>query len=228
MNTKEFHIHVDAKNINMDFKRKLINQHGFDYKNFIQRQDNYNSYAPEVHLTYKSNDANMSRRVYGDIQNHLEQYPSSMIGYVEYEYIPHKTLINYKDFNTDIALPFQLTFSELEAGRFRKDEIHITLDQGNSDPRLLKSLRSLGLFSALSQKDYGIAEIFTVQGSYSNIQDILPMLTTYLNQAGGAAECVIKEEIVMRYWVSSLDYKLPPVIRNIQKPSNFQLATCIG
>jgi hypothetical protein len=225
MKTQEFHIHIDAKNINTQFEKVLIEQYSFECKNFIQRQDLNLSYAPETHLTYKTNDSNRSSQIFRDIRNYLEQNPDSMIGYVEYECIPEKIPIEYQTFNPDVPIPFQLELGDLAIGAFREDEIHITIDRDNSDRRLRESLRQIGFFSASRQKDYGIAEIFTTQGSYQDIQKVLPMIVSYLNQAGGAATCVVKEERIIHSWVSSPDYKLPPVIKAIQTSLIPQLAT---
>jgi hypothetical protein len=221
----ESHIHIDAKNIEYQLEKLLIQKYGFDHKNFIQRQDLNPSYAPETHLTYKTTNANQANQIFKDIHTYLEQNPNSMTGYVEYEYIPEQISIEYRTFNPDVPLPFQLELGDLAIGAFREDEIHITIDRDNSDPRLLESLRQIGFFSALRQKDYGIAEIFTTQGSYQDIQKVLPMIVSYLNQAGGAAACIVKEERIIHSWVSSLDYKLPPVIKSIQTYSIPQLAT---
>jgi hypothetical protein len=221
----ESHIHIDAKNIKPQSEKLLIEKYGFVHKNFIQRQDLNPSYAPETHLTYKTTNPNQASQIFKDIHTYLEQNPDSMTGYVEHEYIPDKISIEYKTFNPDVPLPFQLELGKLPVGTFREDEIHITLDRDNSDRRLLESLRQIGFFSALRQKDYGIAEIFTTQGSYQDIQKVLPMIVSYLNQAGGAAACIVKEERIIHSWVSSLDYKLPPVIKAIQTSSIPQLAT---
>jgi hypothetical protein len=225
MNDQEFHIHIDAKNIKSQFEKILIDNHKFGYKNFIKRQDLNPSYAPETHLTHKTQDPNRASQIFKDIHTYLEQNPDSMTGYVEHEYIPETISIKYRTFNPDVPLPFQLELGDLAIGAFRENEIHITLDRDNSDPRLLESLRQMGFFSALRQKDYGIAEIFTTQGSYQDIQKVLPMIVSYLNQAGGAGACVVKEERIIHSWVSSPDYKLPPVIKAIQTSSIPQLAT---
>jgi hypothetical protein len=221
----ESHIHIDAKNIKPQSEKLLIEKYGFVHKNFIQRQDLNPSYAPETHLTYKTTNPNQASQIFKDIHTYLEQNPDSMTGYVEHEYIPEQISIEYRTFNPDVPLPFQLELGNLAIGAFREDEIHITLDRDNSDPRLLESLRQIGFFSALRQKDYGIAEIFTTQGSYQDIQKVLPMIVSYLNQAGGATACVVKEERIIHSWVSSPDYKLPPVIKAIQTSSIPQLAT---
>jgi hypothetical protein len=213
---QEFHIHIDAKNINTQFEEILIEQYSFEHKNFIQRQDFNLSHVPETHLTYRTTESDRSSQIFRDIHNYLEQSSDAMVGYVEYEFIPEKIPIKYQIFNPDVTTPFQLELGNLPVGTFREDEIHITLDRDNSDPRLLESLRRIGFFSALRQKDYGIAEIFTTQGSYLNIQQVLPLITNYLNEVGGAVNCVIKEERIVRSWMSSPDLKLPPVISTIQ------------
>jgi hypothetical protein len=225
MNSQESHIHIDAKSINYQFEEILVKKCGFDYKNFFRRRDHNPSYAPETHLTYKTKDPSQASQIFKDIHNYLKQNPDAMTGYVEHEYIPERISIEYRTFNPDVPLPFQLELGNLAIGAFREDEIHITLDRDNSDRRLRESLIQIGFFPASRQKDYGIAEIFTTQGSYQDIQKVLPMIVSYLNQAGGAATCVVKEERIIHSWVSSPDYKLPPVIKSIQTSSIPQLAT---
>jgi hypothetical protein len=73
----------------------------------------------------------------------------------------------------------------------------------------------MGLFAAYLPKPYGTAEIFTAQGSKKQIQTILPLLLEYLEKAGGAVDCSIKEERVADWWMSHPDLRLPPVIASI-------------
>jgi hypothetical protein len=73
----------------------------------------------------------------------------------------------------------------------------------------------IGLFAAYLPKSYGTAEIFTVQGSKEQIRSILSPLMEYLERAGGAVECSIKEERVADWWLSEPALHLPPVVSNI-------------
>lgn len=224
----EFHIHVDAIYIGQGFEEFLLNTLGFSLKNFSVIPTESERHAPERHLTYKTADAKTFHQQFDAIEQHLTQHPKAMEGYVEGEYIPEELKIPHGEFNSEVLAPFTVELGNLEVGEFREDEIHITLDADRSDPQLLLSLRQMGFFSVFMDKAYGTAKIFTTQGSYQSIQEILPLLTSYLGAVGGAVNCVVKEERIVRFWLSSPDVKRPPTIANIQKAStlpNHQLVS---
>jgi hypothetical protein len=215
----EFHIHIDAVFIEEEFKNFLVNTLGFSLKNFSVVPTESERHAPEHHLTYKIADAKTFHQQFDVIEQYLRQHLKAMEGYVEGEYIPGEFKIPHGEFNPEVLTPFTVELGSLASGEFREDEIHITLDADRSDPRLLLSLRQMGFFSVFMDKAYGRAKIFTTQGSYQNIQKILPLLTSYLKDAGGVVNCVVKEERIVRFWLSSPDVKRPPTIANIHKTS---------
>jgi hypothetical protein len=213
---QEFHIHLDAQWIAKDFQVFLLVNEGFSLKNFSGFPDNLMRHAPEVHLTRKMDNAHDFHQIFDTIQTYLENHSESMAGYVEGEYIPGEISIPNCEFNPDFPVPFVLELDELPSGLFREDEIHITLDRDKSDPRLLLALRQMGFFSVYMDKDWGVAEIFTTQGSFNHIsKSVLPSIIDYLSKAGGAVNCVVKEERIVRSWMSSPDIKRPPVICKI-------------
>jgi hypothetical protein len=214
---QEFHIHLDAQWIAKDFQGFLLGDEGFSLKNFSGFPDNTMRHAPEVHLTRKMNSAHEFHRIFDAIQTYLENHSDSMVGYVEGEYIPGEIFIPNCEFNPEFPAPFVLELNELPSGTFREDEIHITLDRDKSDPRLLLALRQMGFFSVYMDKDWGVAEIFTTQGSFNHIsKGVIPSIIDYLSKAGGAANCAVKEERIVRSWMSSQDVKRPPVIGKIR------------
>jgi hypothetical protein len=213
----EFHIHVDAAFIEQGFEGFLLNTLGFSLKNFSVIPTESERHAPEHHLTYKIADAKTFHRQFDAIEQYLKQHPDAMEGYVEGEHIPGEIQIPHREFNPEVLIPFTVELSNLASGEFREDEIHITLDADLSDPRLLLSLSQMGFFSVFMDKAYGKAKIFTTQGSCRNIREILPWLTSYLENVGGAANCVVKEERILRSWLSSPDVKRPPTISHIHK-----------
>jgi hypothetical protein len=73
----------------------------------------------------------------------------------------------------------------------------------------------MGFYPAWLKKAKGLAQVFTAQGSREHIDALLPSLLDYLERAGGATDCSIKEERVARYWISGPDVKLAPVIQRI-------------
>ena len=217
MITTEFHIHIDAVSLEQSFELALMNDLGFSLKNFLKEPTVTQSYAPDRHLTYKTQDRRESNHTFKAIKSYLDRYPNGMEGYIEYECIPERILISNSEFNTEVAIPFKLEFGSLPEGKFREDEIHITLDRDRSDHRLRDSLKQMGFSPAYMKKDYGIAEILTIQGSRKDIEIVLPLITNYLKQVGGAVNCVIKEERIVRSWMSAPDITLPPVITSIQQ-----------
>jgi hypothetical protein len=230
MNIKmqEFHIHIDAVSIDTNFEEMLVNSLSFSLKNFSVIPTESERHAPDRHLTYKTRDARTFHQQFDAIEQYLSNHPLAMEGYVEGEIIPGEILIPSNTFDPDVAIPFVVDLSDLDPGEFREDEIHITLDADCSDPRLLLSLGQMGFFSVFMDKPYGRAKIFTTQGSRRNIQQILPLLTEYLIQAGGAVNCVVKEEIVSRFWLSSPSVRRPPTIALIHQSSTSSTSQLVG
>ena len=61
-----------------------------------------------------------------------------------------------------------------------------------------------------------MAQIFTAQGTRSQIDQIRDPLYRYLQEAGGAVHCSMKEERTVRYWMShESGIGLPQVIAEI-------------
>ncbi len=217
----EFHIHIDAQWVSESFKTFLLREQRFLPKNFSGFPVNSPRHAPDLHLTYKVAEANTFHAVLDAIKSYLAAYPDSMVGYVEAEYIPEEIIISTQIFDPNVPLPFTLELRDLPSGQFRADEIHITLDRDKSDPRLLLSLRQMGFFSVYMAKEWGMAEIFTTQGSFHDVnQVVMPALLEYLNKVGGAVNCVVKEERMIHYWLSHPDVKRPPVIGKIHLSGN--------
>lgn len=223
----EYHIHIDAEWISPSFEKFLMEKLQFSLKNFAGFPANTARHAPDRHLTYKVDNRKTFDEKFDAILNFTDLHPDSMSGYIEGEEIPRKLVIPTRPLNPDILPPFKLELGSLPTGKFREDEIHITLDRDRSDPRLILSLRQMGFFSVYMDKDYGTAEIFTTQGSCRDIRTVLPLITNYLNEVGGAVNCVIKEEIIVRSLMSSPDLQLPPVISTIQAFTAAPLTTSL-
>ena len=83
-----------------------------------------------------------------------------------------------------------------EPGSFRESEIHVTLNRDKSDSRLLYVLQNeICMLSGFIPKPYGIAQIFTAQGTQAQINQIRTSLCDYLHKVGGAVNCKIKTGI---------------------------------
>jgi hypothetical protein len=207
-----FHIHVDAHTLSKEFENFLLKNLSFFNTNFSGHPEEVPHYETPIHLTNKTNDGKDFKKIFDAIVEYLDNHPGSIEGYVEGEYIPLDIDIEAKPFNPEVEIPCQFELTDLPVGTFREDEIHITLDSEKSDPRLIKNLRKMGFFSAYMEKSFGTVEILTVQGTIKQIEQVLEPILHYLKDAGGAVKCSVKEERIIRWWVSSHDLKLPPVI----------------
>lgn len=210
----DFHIHVDSQQMSSDLESFLVDDLKFWNSNFSGHPEEALHFETPRHLTWKSKDAKAARSTFSTLVSYLENNSNSLEGYVEGEYIPVDIDLPTQPFNPDIPIPYRFELCSLEPGKFREDEIHITLDREKSDPRLIASLRSMGFFSAWMEKPSSSVEIFTVQGERLQIRKILTNMLDYLHLAGGAVNGSIKEERIIHWWLSSPDIKLPPVFQN--------------
>lgn len=214
--TSQFHIHIDAYKLSRNFEKFLLKNSKFWNSNFSGHPEEVLHYETPIHLTLKIQDGKQFKSIFNNILEYLEENPNSIEGYVEGEYIPLDIDIEEKSFNPEVKIPCEFNLKSLDSGTFREDEIHITLNRDKSDPRLINSLRSMGFFSAYMDKQSGPVEILTVQGTRKMIQEILPKILIYLKETGGAVGCSVKEEIIVRWWVSSPELRLPPIVNSIE------------
>jgi hypothetical protein len=210
-----FHIHVDALNISLDFQQRLIHNLGFWRSDFSGHPEGAEHYEPPHHLTQKTADSKEFKELFDRIVEHARA-PHAMKGYIEGEFVPLDKDLVPRPFDVSVPMPFKLQRTFLPAGAFRETEVHVTLDRDRSHPQLLRNLLEMGLFAAYLPKVYGTAAIFTAQGSRAHIDVLLPSLTAYLERAGGAVECSIKEERIAHWWMSEPDLPLPPVVESIE------------
>ena len=206
----ELHIHVDATEISSELAQYLQTL-GFWRSDFVEHGE-HEGYEPVHHLTVKPPTTSEFREIFDRVIDWIGCNPGCLEGYIEGEVIPLDLDIEEKCFRGDIPIPCKIATATLLPGRFRESEIHITLDRDRSHPELRRRLREIGLFSACLPKSYGIAEVFTVQGSQRDIGVLLPLLRRYLTDAGGGVRCSIKEERVARWWMCRPDIPLPPVV----------------
>jgi hypothetical protein len=208
----ELHIHVDASYLSHHLAG-VLERLGFWRSDFSEQQ--VDSYAPLHHFTLKPQSTSEFKATFDFLVRWLEENPGNIDGYLEGEVVPVDDELAEGQFDSDVPIPFTLGLSNLKPGEFRESEIHVTLDREKSHPTLRKRLREMGLFSAYLPKVYGIAEVFTVQGLQVDVDRLLPSLRRYIQEAGGANRCSIKEERIARWWVSRRDLALPPIVGSI-------------
>jgi hypothetical protein len=211
----QFHIHIDGQDLSSDFEDRLIHDLGFWRSDFSGHPEGAEHYEPPHHLTQKTADSKEFKALFDQIVEHAKA-PQAMKGYIEGEFVPLDQDLAPRPFDASVPLPCKIRRTFLPPGTFRETEVHITLDRDRSHPQLLRNLLEVGLFAAYLPKAYGTAAIFTAQGSRAHIDALLPTLTAYLERAGGAVECSIKEERIAHWWMSEPDLPLPPVVESIQ------------
>ncbi|MBI3255982.1 MAG: hypothetical protein HYZ63_03355 [Candidatus Andersenbacteria bacterium] len=211
-----YHIHVDAQRTSPEFEDFAIGKLGFWPQDFLHEGGEELSYEPARHLTYHPKDGEEFKLLFGQMRDFLNSHPDMVQGYIEGECIPFDLDIDAKPFDPSIKHPFRLTLKNLPPGKFREDEIHVSLLRDTSDPGLKAALRAMGLYVAYLPKPEGVAAIFTVQGRRKKISELLPALTFYLQRAGGGQRCSIKEERIADSWMSSDNLALPPIVDKIE------------
>lgn len=210
-----FDIHVDATELSLAAETFLIDKLGFWRSDFCGHPEGAEAYEPPHHLTLKPKNSGVYRTVFNRIRDYFQAHPGCINGYIEGEFFAFDKNVPSKPYNEEIALPFRVKTSFLPPGTFRESEIHVALSKADSDPRLLRTLMQMGLFSAYLSKSYGIGQVFTVQGTRAIIETLLPRLFKFLERAGGTSRCSVKEERVIGYWMSAPDVALPPVVKEV-------------
>ncbi|HEV7859662.1 MAG TPA: hypothetical protein VGO91_13685 [Pyrinomonadaceae bacterium] len=209
-----FHIHVDAITLTEKFEEYLIKELGFWRSDFAGHPEGVEHFEPPHHLTKKVATSFEFRAMFDGLLSHVEDH-LPMVGYLEGEYIALDKDLEEHQYDASVKPPFKIETGSLPPASFRESEIHIVLNRELSDERLLQSLADMGFFTAYLPKSYGLAQIFTAQGSKETIQEILPPLIEYLEKAGGAVNCSIMEERVAGWWLSASSVRMPPVIAAI-------------
>lgn len=209
-----FHIHIDAFSMSEEFNKFLIEDLGFWRSDFAGHPDGVEHFEPNHHLTQKVASSEEFKALFDTVVDYATTH-HVIDGYIEGEWLAMEKDIAPRPFDPSVNPPFTFSTKPLPAEAFRETEIHITLSRDDSDQRLLRALESMGFFAAYLPKPDGMAQIFTVQGSKEKIRSLLPSLIEYLEKAGGGVRCKIKEERVAKWWKSSPDALIPPVVESI-------------
>lgn len=209
-----FDIHIDALELSGGFEQFLL-QLGFWRSDFCGHPAGATSYEPPNHLTLQPRTSTEYKKSFRAVQDYAATRPGSIRGYIEGEFFAFDKDLEAKSFNPAVTAPFTVKTGFLPAGKFRESEIHVTMSRDKSDQRLTAILMKMGFFTAYLSKPYGIGQVFTVQGTHAQIESLLPAVDEFLQAVGGAADCSIKEERVVGWWVSDQGIRLPPVINEI-------------
>lgn len=216
-----FHIHIDAESLDPRLSNLLLDERHFAEKNFVRAGQRGSEYSPRIHITRKYGDQATFNRDYDFIMEEIRK-GAELVGYIEGECIAYNRIFNRKPRATQAAIPFVAVLGPLEANSFRQTELHLTVSAEHSEPAAIEALFQMGFFCAYAPKDYGIAQVFTMQGKYRDIAQVRRMLVDFVEQ-GGFAHARLKEERIVRWWVSGNDVLLPPIIHEIEALDSGQL-----
>lgn len=209
-----FHIHIDAESMDPGLSNALLDERGFSEKNFIRDGQRGSEYSPHIHITRKYADHVSFKNDFDYIMSQISA-GRELEGYVEGEFIALNRQFQHRPREVTAEAPFKVDLAPLPEGSFRQTELHLTVSSEGSDSAVLDTLFEMGFFCAYAPKEYGMAQVFTVQGSYSHIAEITPVLTSFI-EAGGLAHARLKEERIVRWWVSSPAIVLPPIVQRIE------------
>ena len=210
-----FHIHFDGKFISPELEKWAMEEKGFWWDNFLPREASY-MFTPDRHLTLKPKTGREFKMLCEEIYAYLRSNPDRLVGYLECEHIKNRHVIPWKEFDPSIKFPFSIETGSLAPGAFRESEIHVSLSQDSSDPRLMARFREAGFFVAFTKREHGTNAVFTTQGYRKDMEKVWSMLVDYLEKAGGGMYCHMKEERITKFWLSSPEYPLPPVVSKIR------------
>ncbi len=194
-----FHIHIDAVSISPELSLRVREDLGFYDSNFNGHPPGYVHFEPKQHLTLKV----ANREEFDSIWSRLEELASHepFVGYLEGEFIPVDDFIPYKP-HCDMQVPFRIARRRLsgsEHEQFRQGEFHLTYKKEESDAKLTEKLLEAGLYGAYMPKRDGEFVVLTMQGYIKTINVLAKAVRQYVEEAGGAYRCTLKEERAIRH-----------------------------
>lgn len=210
-----FDIHVDATELSQEAEQFLIEEMGFWRSDFCGHPENAEAYEPPHHLTLKPDTGVEYNNSFNRVREYFQSHSRSIRGYIEGEFFAFDKDLETKPFDGSVKSPFTVRTRFLPPGAFRESEIHVTMSRDKSDPRLIRTLMGMGFFAAYLSKNFGVGQVFTVQGTQAQIQEILQPLFDFLDKIGGSTHCSVKEERVVGWWTSDPILRLPPVVDEI-------------
>ena len=196
-----FHIHANIIHVAPEGEVLLVKR-GFRVKPFLSSLPFQSQYVPLRHLSWKGDDVNEFRAVFGASVNALSSI--CFIGYLEGEYVAREESIDKaggREGNRMINGP---TFSlKLFPARcWRQSEVHITLSSERTSPYLHSIFADIGFFCSQNIKDGEIYNVYTAQGKRDHVGKIYSEALKLINTAGVPAYGKIKEERSLSHWIS--------------------------
>ncbi len=212
----EFHIHIDAATLSPELESFALTELGFRKSDFIPPHAGAESFQPERHLTLKPSTGPDFKRSFDSLISAVKRI-NGLDGFIEGEVVGNRRGFASTPYDPRIPLPFRICRTELAPGGFRESELHIRMMENGSHPLLMRNLEAMGFFTARTPKPKGTAVLFTAQGKRRDVAAVIDLVSDYLKAAGGCADCTLKEERIVRYWLSRPDVPMPPVIGAIER-----------
>jgi len=213
----EHEIHADLEGTCSPGFVAALKALGFYDDRFIHPEGGRTPFVPLCHLTIRPANGSEQRQLFQKARDLAISYGKEVEGYLESEVAHVISGFAEMEFNPSVRLLAKVETTFLPAGCFREDEIHVQFDKDRTHPRIAQEFQGAGWRQAFCPEEYGTGDIWTVQGTRLQIEELLPMTLSYLNQVGGLASCAVRREVVAHWWMSRPDLPLPPVIAAIQK-----------
>jgi hypothetical protein len=213
---KKYHVHIDAVTASEQSLAYAVDEFGFTDTSFAHLPTDVEHYEPNIHYTLKTDSLAEVRAAMQALRERFSRSPD-FEGYLEAEYIQSDVdLSDRETMDFRPVLPFSTRKRSLERGAFRQSEVHATLLTPDFHCPVADGLRAMGFFTALMQKPYGLAQVFTLQGSLRQISEVYSSTYDYLERCGGYTNASIKEERIIDWWLSDLGVRLPPVLEHVE------------
>ena len=208
-----FHIHIDAAWLDPAFEGYVTRELGFYRTDFVGPDGGKTE--PLNHLTLRVYDGHLYREAFTRVVDAAKD-GELMRGYIEGEYVAVDADLPIGAFNPEVPQPFVLRMKSLAPGTFRESELHIAMCAERSNPNLLCALHAMGLLTIYVPKSWGVSIVFTAQGSRREVSQLVKVLRSFLEAAGGAVECSIKEERIVNWWISPGEVSIPPILESVE------------
>jgi hypothetical protein len=119
------------------------------------------------------------------------------------------------DHNVELPMTIRLTPQTSDHDR-RPSEFHLSFSCGRVDPALVgKLVMGLDCYPARFQRESGTNLVLTVQGEHDEIEQVVPVLASFLSKCGGFEEAQLKVENVVWFRRGAREVQVPPRIRSL-------------
>jgi hypothetical protein len=213
-----FHVHIDGHSLPTS-ARDAIAETAFEETPF-RRDLMCDGFEAPYHYTLKTHDPRLFKQTFDGIVSRLRK--TEFAGYVEGECIAYDLNILPRSLKSGSLENVATTFSPLPDGAFRETELHITLRKTSRCEAVTGALRRIGFFSAFMDKDFGLAEILTLQGSKAAVRELEGEVIEFLRSSEEIEHCSIKREDIARFWLSEPRIKRAPILTNVGRMVRLQ------